>query len=149
QRALFEQMVRALDVREGVVEGSVVPSNARPQRVQLRIPAFTTSEWARVARQVVDDGGAESVAAVLATERVPMALLVAADHHKVRLIPRRLTNLVAACTCGGARLPCDHVIAVHLAFAKRLDTRPQTLLEIRGCAREGFLKLIDRVLEEA
>lgn len=142
-------MVRALDLREGVIEATVVPAKAKPHRVQVRVPAFTQSEWARLARQVVDDATTDRVVEALARPEVPLALLEAADRHQLRLLPRRVTLLASACTCGGARVPCGHVLALHLAFAKRIDEDPRALLSLRGGEPETISALVSRVNEQA
>lgn len=142
-------MVRALDLREGVIEATVVPAKAKPHRVQVRVTSFTPSEWARLARQVVDDGEAERVVDGLERKEVPLSLLDAADRHRLRLLPRRLATLASACTCGGARAPCGHVLALHLGFSERLDADPRLLLSLRGGTPELVTRLVSRVNEEA
>lgn len=149
QMALYVRMVRALDLREGVIEATVVPSKAKPHRVQVRVPAFTQSQWARLARQVVDDQTVELVVEALARPEVPLAFLEAADRHKLQLLPRRVGLLASACTCGGARVPCAHVLALHLAFSKRIDADPRTLLSLRGGEPETISALVSRVNEQA
>lgn len=149
QSAVYVRMVRALDVRDGVLEATVVPAQSRPHRVQVRVPAFTASEWARLARQVVDDGAVEAVTEALAQGgQPPMALVEAADRHQLRLLPRKLAQLAVACTCGGAKAPCGHVLALHLAFAKRLETDALSLLTVRGATPDALAALLSRVSGE-
>lgn len=148
QEAL-EQAVRGVDVRAGVVEAGASNGRERPHRVQLRLPVLTQAEWARVARQVVDDGAEEILRRDLAAGIVPLALVDAADRHALPLVPRRGTQVSAACTCGGARLPCEHVLATHLALARRLDTEPLQLLAFRGGPVSELLALLERVRGDA
>jgi uncharacterized Zn finger protein len=148
RRALLEHSVRGLEVRPGVIEAGVGGGKARPERVQLRFAPLTSGEWARLARQVIDDGTDEAVGTALDSGHVPVALVDAADRHGVPILPKRLVLLVAACTCGGARLPCDHVLAVHLALAKKLEGEPLALLAFRGGQPKELLELFARVREE-
>lgn len=149
QSAVYVRMVRALDVRDGALEATVVPAQSRPHRVQVRVPAFTASEWARLARQVVDDRTVEEVCEALSQGgQPPEALVEAADRHQLRLLPRKLGQLAAACTCGGARAPCGHVLALHLAFAKRLESDALALLTVRGAAPDVLIALLSRVSGE-
>lgn len=148
KRQVLESCVRGLDVRPGVIEGSVVAGQKKPQRVQLRLNSLTQADWARLVRQVIDDGNEAGAVTALESQTVPVALIDAADRHGMPLVPRRLVSIVAACTCGGARLPCDHVIAVHLALARKLDAEPLVLLAFRGGKTTELLELFARVREE-
>lgn len=148
ERALLEQLVRGLDVHAGVIEAALVPPRGRQHRVQLRLAPRTEPEWARVARHVVDAKADEEVRDLLGRDKVPYALLEAADATSLQLLPRKLASSVtAACTCGGARLPCEHVLGVHFSFAKRLDREPLLLLALRGATATTFGALLDRVRE--
>ena len=148
KRQVLESCVRGLDVRPGVIEGSVVAGQKKPQRVQLRLNSLTQADWARLVRQVIDDGNESGALAALESQTVPVSLIDAADRHGMPLVPRRLVSIVAACTCGGARLPCDHVIAVHLALARKLDAEPLVLLAFRGGKTAELLELFARVRDE-
>jgi uncharacterized Zn finger protein len=149
KRMLLESGVRSLDVRSGVIEGSVGGGGERPHRIQLKSTPLTGADWMRLARQVVDDKAEKTVEAELQRGAVPMALVDAADRHRMTLLTRRLTALGTACTCGGAQLPCDHVIAVHLMLARRLHREPALLLAYRGIDLKALFALFQRVREEA
>lgn len=141
----FERSVRGLACRSGVVEAAFADGVHRPHRVQLRLGAFTAAEWARIARKIVDDRTGPAVREAAARDTVPTALLMAADATGFTLLPRRLALVQATCTCGGARLPCDHVVAVHLSLARLLDERPWALVTVRG----GSAALLDDLLTRA
>ena len=146
--ALLEAMVRGLDVRPGVVEAGVGAARERPHRVQLRLVPFTAAEWARIVRHVVDAGAVESLLAELSESRVALALVDACDSLSLTLAPRSLALVSAACTCGAAKMRCDHVLATHLAFARRIGTEPSALLAFRGAAPDELRGLSSRILEE-
>lgn len=147
--AMLEATVRGLEVRPGVVEAGVGVGRERPQRVQLRLAPFSPAEWARVVRRVVDAGGLETLLSELEAGKVPLPLLDACDACGLTLAPRRLSLVIAACTCGGARLPCDHVLAIHLSVARQLGYDPLSLVTFRGAPTEALRALVDRVREEA
>lgn len=148
QQAL-ETCARGLEVRAGVVEAGVTNGREKPHRVQLRIAPITEAEWARLARQVVDDGAEEMLRRDLDAGIVPLALVDAADQHGRPIVPSRGAQVVATCTCGGARLPCDHVLGTHLSFARRLDDEPLLLLVLRGGPVTELLALVERVRGDA
>lgn len=147
-RAMLEACVRGLEVRSGVVEAGVGKRGEKPQRVQLRLGPFSPAEWARVVRRVVDAQGVESLLAELDQHRLPMALLDACDACEFVLAPKRIALVVAACTCGSAGLPCDHVLATHLAFARRVGQEPLSLVAFRGAPADELRALLARVREE-
>lgn len=149
KRLLLESSVRSLEVRSGVIEASVGGGSERPQRIQLRSTPMTGADWMRLARQVVDDKAEASVEDDLKRSAIPMALVDAADRHRMTLLTRRLTALGTACTCGGAQLPCDHVIAVHLMLARRLHREPALLLAFRGIELKALVELFQRIRTEA
>jgi hypothetical protein len=140
----FERSVRGLACRAGVVEAAFSDGVHKPHRVQLRLGAFTPAEWARIARKIVDDGSASLVREAAGRKAVPMALLEAADATGVALLPKRLAVLQATCSCGGARAPCDHVLAVHLSLARLLDEGPWHLVSVRGGSAELLEGLLAR-----
>jgi hypothetical protein len=146
--AILEAMVRGLDVRPGVVEAGVGASNERPHRVQLRLPPISPAEWARIVRHVVDAGAAETLFGEIDAGTVPLALIDGCDASSLTLAPRRLSLIVAACTCGAAKLPCDHVLATHLAFAREVGKRGAALLTFRGAPPEELRGLSARILDE-
>ena len=148
QRLVLENSVRGLDMRPGVIEAASASAKTKPQRVQLRMPALTSSEWARLVRQVIEDDADEEAQASLTDGRIPMSLVDAADRHGSPLLPRRLTLLLSACTCGGAQLPCDHVLAIHLAVSRKLETEPLAVLAFRGGQPEELLELFTRIRHE-
>ena len=145
KRNILEISARSLEVRPGVVEGSVGDVGERPQHVQLRWAPLTQAEWTRLARQLLDDGTDAAALAALESRELPVGLVDAADRHTMSLLPRRLALIVAACTCGGARLPCDHVLAVHLGFAARLHREPTLLLKLRGLTAADLSELVERI----
>lgn len=145
RRTPLEESVRGLELRAGVVEASSAGERGRPHRVQLRVATLSASEWARLARQIADEGEADGVRQALGEGLLPLALVDAADRHRLALVPRRLNTAVqAACTCGGARLPCEHVLAVHFVLARRLDKEPLRLLELRGGRVDELVELLER-----
>lgn len=148
-RALLEACVRSLDVRPGVVESGIGKTGERPHRVQLRLPAFTQADWARVLRRVVDDGRAESMLRDLDAGRVPIALIEGCDACELVLAPRKLSLVLAACSCGGAAAMCDHVKATHLALIRHLGKEPLSLIVFRGGAVDELRTLLARLQEEA
>lgn len=148
-RAMLEACARGLEVRPGVVEAGYGKTGERPHRVQLRVAPFTQAEWARALRYVVDGGRAEAMLAELDQGHVPLSLLDACDACELVLAPKRIALVVAACTCGFAGLPCDHVLATHLALARHLGRVPLALLALRGAATDEIRSLLSRVQEEA
>lgn len=147
KRALLEAAVRGIEARHGAIEAGVSPGRERPQRVQLRLVPLTSAEWARVARQVVDTGAAEAVQSALEAGALPIELVEAADAHKLALVPRKLSGVSATCTCGGARLPCEHVLAVHLSLSRKLEREPLTLVAALGMTLAEWAALVARVRE--
>lgn len=145
---LYERLVRSLELRAGVVEGTVVASNAKPCRVQVRLPALSESEWVRLARQVVEDGAKGEVVPALRVDALSRSLFAAADKHRLGFLPKGVELLSATCSCGGGRTPCKHVVAIHVGLARKLDERAPTLLELRGCGPAALAALIERVAEE-
>ncbi|MFM2152873.1 MAG: hypothetical protein RL199_1308 [Pseudomonadota bacterium] len=131
-RALLEALVRDLDLRSGVVEATVGAGRERPHRVQLRTGVLSPAEWARLVRHVVDAGGVEAMLEGLDKGELSLGLLDAFDACELPLLPRRLLSLVTACTCGGAKAPCDHVMSTHLSLARRLGKEPSRAIVLRG-----------------
>ena len=131
-RALLEALVRDVTLRAGVVEATLGAGRGKPERVQLRIGVLSPSEWARIVRHVVDAGGVEALLAGLEQGELSLGLLDAFDACELPLLPRRLLSLVTACTCGGAKVPCDHLLATHLSLARRLGKEPWRALVLRG-----------------
>jgi uncharacterized Zn finger protein len=148
KRLAIETAVRAPEVRAGVLEASVGGGSDRPHRVQVRLPPFSQVDWTRLARQVVDDRREATIAADLSRGEIPMALVDAADRHRLTLLPRRLSYLTAACTCGGAQLPCDHLLGLHFVFARRLYREPELLLSFRGMDAGALADLFGRIRAE-
>jgi uncharacterized Zn finger protein len=149
KRLALEAAVRTPEIRAGVMEASVGVPGERPHRVQVRAPTATLAEWTRLVRQVVDDQKEATVTADLARGEIPMALVDAADRHRVAILPRRVSYLSAACTCGGAQLPCDHVLGLHLVVARRLYREPQLLLTFRGLDAGTLGETFERIRAEA
>ena len=149
KRILLEAAVRGLEIRPGIVEASVGEGSERPQRVQLRMPPISVAEWTRMARHVVDSREEDLAIRDVERNAVPLSLVDAADRHSIPLLPRRVIFMVAACTCGGARLPCDHLLAVHLMLARRLYREPNLLLAFRGIQRQELVELLGRIRLEA
>src|SRR4051812_33333727 len=75
RQAELEASVRGVDVRPGVVEAGTAAGRERPHRVQLRLNTLSSAEWARLVRQVVDDGAGDVLARDLAAAVVPLALV--------------------------------------------------------------------------
>ena len=148
QRMLLEHSVRGLDLRAGVIEAAVTGGKTKPQRVQFRLAPVVSAEWARLVRQVLEDHADVAACTALEGGQLPVALVDAADRHGVPLLPRRLVHVITACTCGGAQLPCDHVLAVHLAVGRKLDEEPTAILVFRGGLVSELLALFDRVRDE-
>ena len=146
--ASLESLVRGFDIRPGVVEASIGGGREKPHRVQLRLAPFAAAEWARLARKLADDTEEAALNAELDLGRIPLALVEACDACGLSLVPRRLALVAAACTCGGARLPCDHVLATQLKLARRLGTEPLALVALRGGPKAELVGLVARVRAE-
>ena len=147
QLALTEARARGLELRAGVVEAGVAPEQRgkRPERVQLKWPELGESDWTRVASRLI----AASDALPAETDTALSAAIVEAlDAEGLRLWPRHLSELVATCTCGGGRVPCDHVLAVHLSLARATGERPALLLSLRGGAPSVLRSLADKIASE-
>jgi len=147
QLALIEARARGLELRAGVVEAGVAPEQRgkRPERVQLKWPRPGESDWTRVSGRLLASGDA------LPAEddtTLSLALLEALDAEGLRLWPRHLGELVATCTCGGGRVPCDHVLAVHLSLARATGERPARLLTLRGGAPSVLQALTEKIRSE-
>jgi uncharacterized Zn finger protein len=149
KRTELERAVRSLDVRSGVIEATVGVGSTRPDRVQIRAVPVGLAEWTRLVRHVIDRRTEAAVVGGLEQGQIPLALVDAADANQTPLLPRRLAFLNAACTCGGAMLPCDHLLSVHLVMARRLYREPQQLLQFRGIGRGELVGLLERVRSEA
>lgn len=141
-RLALEYTATNVEVRPGAVEAGVRDGNTRPHRVQLRLSPCSPAEWARVARSLADE---PELLEEVRAGKLPPRLLTLAEAEGLSLVPPRLTALRSACTCGDRRGRCEHVLAVHLAFARQLASEPWALLIARGARADELVELIDRI----
>jgi len=97
--------------------------------VSIRVPPLSARVWDQLVPVLRRSA---KMLEALEDGRVPLAFdrLVARIGGESALPEgRRITH---ACTCGQSEHPCQHVLALHELFARRLDEKPWLLLQLRG-----------------
>lgn len=126
----------SFDLHPGLVVAQVQGSRSAPYVVSVQFTPLDDHQWARVQDEI--ESTLRFAARLLAGE-VPAELEDVFERAGVPLLPRRWTDLRAACSCPDWESPCKHVAAVLYVLADRLDDDPWLLLAWRGRTRDQVL----------
>ncbi|MDG4821621.1 SWIM zinc finger family protein [Asanoa sp. WMMD1127] len=122
-----------LDLEPGRVAARVQGSRTEPYAVEVTIPVFDETDWARVEQALAHQ--AVFRAKLLAGE-MPIQIVAVFDDLGLPLFPAELDM---KCTCPDWGFPCKHLSAVLYLLAEAFDDDPFLVLAWRGRARDDLL----------
>jgi uncharacterized Zn finger protein len=127
--------VLSLEILPGAVRAQVQGTRPKPYKVELRIDAYDTRDWA----DLTDALAAQAVhrAKLLAGE-MPHEIEEVFDGLDLPLFPDD-SELELECTCPDWGRPCKHSSAALYLLAEAFDDDPFLILAWRGRSREELL----------
>jgi uncharacterized Zn finger protein len=128
--------VLTLSVAPGVVTASVQGSRPRPYAVTVRLKPFPDKVWTRLERALAAQAlfGAQLLAGDMPPEIEDVFAAASAP-----LFPATMADLVLACSCPDATVPCKHLAATFYLLAEAFDADPFQILYWRGRDRDTLL----------
>ena len=124
------KLVSNLDIQNGELTAEVIRS-----KVSFKLHQFTPGQW-RTVINMLSERALFSTA--LLNGELPEGIVDVFKQGSVSLFPQKIRELIASCDiCENAQ--CEHVCAVLLTIAQRLDEDPFFLLQLRGITREDLL----------
>jgi len=140
---LGRSLHRRARTRVGALERGRITARVseRPRRgfdVSISVQVFTEDQWTRVVRVL---GDSSLLRSRLEIGVLPEGVEEALDSLALSIAPRAASDTVTRCTCGNASpgVWCEHLVAVALEVADRVESDPLSLFELRGMAREDLL----------
>ena len=124
-------------VRPGSISVEMEGAMGSINEVSIQVPTLPTKIWPQVARVM---RRSTTMLEALATGKVPRSfdrLVARIAGESVFPEGRRVSH---GCSCGAPESPCQHVLALHELFARRLEDRPWELLALRGIDLRDLLK---------
>lgn len=133
--------VTRLDASPGRIAARVRASGAHRCEVTITVTPFEEGAWQQIEG---DLAGQLRYYVRLLDSRLPDDIEQLFAAHELTLVPGS-EELSAACSCCSEDRRCEHLLAVHRAFARALDTDPFLLLTVRGRDRDGLLAAVRAV----
>lgn len=133
-----------LSVRPGEVAAIVQGTREKPYSVILRIDVYSSEQWARVERVLVETPG---YVADLLDGRMPERIDRVFAAAGLTLFPVR-REFRTDCTCPDWENPCKHVSAACYILAEYFDRDPFALLAWRGRDRAALQRRLESLRDD-
>lgn len=128
--------VMSIDVKNGVVYGTVQGSDTDPYKVSMKMKKLSKREWERVADSLM---ARPAIAAKMMAGQMPEEMEDVFKDAGIRLFPDKLgTN----CDCYDWSNPCKHIAAVYLIFSEQFDRDPFLIFRLRGMEQKDLLGMM-------
>jgi uncharacterized Zn finger protein len=131
--------VRKVSVAPAMVSAEVRGSYWENYAVRLAVAPFPDRVWVQVLDALASEAG---YLAQLFAGQLPKEMEALCEQVGASLFPASLAEVRQSCTCMDPVRPCKHLLALHLAFAQRLDSDPSQLLLLRGRSVEQIADLL-------
>lgn len=136
--------VVSVDVKKGVVTGSVQGSGRRPYKVTIKIKTLPARAWKTAVPELF---ARPDIAASLLAGRIPEEAEGIFAKLGYSLLPSRSKDLATDCSCPDWSNPCKHAAAIYYIMAEELDRDPFLVFTMRGVDMEDLLKAANFRLE--
>ena len=127
--------VISIDIERGTVSSEVQGSRHTPYDVSIFVQTLPAGDWEKVVTELTDN---PFLAAKLLAGDMPEEVEHVFAQAGVSLLPTRLSELDADCSCPDRGDPCKHIAAVYYLLAEQFDQDPFLLFRLRGIERDEF-----------
>ena len=123
-------------IEPGIVKAKVQGSQAKPYNSQIKLTAFSASEWHKIIEAMA---GQALFAAKLLAGEMPQNIEEAFAQAGVNLLPASADELDTDCSCPDWSNPCKHLAAVYYILAEQFDADPFLIFKLRGHTKDEIV----------